>query len=111
MEDRARLGDCMRMVPELLGATDARAGPGHSLRASAESSGDQPRRSASQMPEQAPPLQEPAPLAPARRPWPTAPLSPALTLTTTAPFLATLPEMLMGAVPALPRLPLVMRTG
>src|SRR5262249_610460 len=73
-----------------------------------------PRRSASQAPEHAPlalPLQDPAPLAPASRPLPVADLSPALTVTTTAPFLATLPLMLMGADPALPRLPLVMRTG
>ena len=49
--------------------------------------------------------------APASRPLPIALLSPALTVTTTAPFLATLPLMLMGADPALPRLPLVMRTG
>src|SRR5215468_4552694 len=73
-----------------------------------------PRRSASQTPEQAPlplPLQEPAPLAPASRPLPVADLSPALTVTTTAPFLATLPLMLMGADPPLPRLPFMMRTG
>jgi hypothetical protein len=42
---------------------------------------------------------------------PVALLSPALTVTTTAPFLATLPLMLMGADPALPRVPLLMRTG
>src|SRR5262249_41553414 len=75
---------------------------------------DQPRRSASQIPEQAPlplPLHDPVPLVPPRRPLPVALLSPALTLTITAPFLATLPLMLMGAEPALTRLPLVMRTG
>src|SRR5262249_15063114 len=95
----------------ILGATECPGRAWASLGATAESLGDQPRRSASQMPEQEPPLQEPAPLAPARRPLPTALLSPALTLTITAPFLPTLPEMLMGAVPALPRLPLLMRTG
>src|SRR4029077_19319606 len=56
-----------------------------------------------------PPLQEPPPLFPARWPVPVAVLSPALTLTTTAPFLPTLPEMLTVAVPALPKVPLVMR--
>src|SRR5258707_14044117 len=84
-----------------------------SICAGSESLSAQPRRSASQMPEQAfaLPLQDPAPLVAARRPLPTALLSPALTLTMTAPFLATLPEMLMGAEPPLTRLPLVMRTG
>src|SRR5262245_15256036 len=109
------------------GATNARAGPGHdhAFRRYVQAGGVRappgpaaaragPRRSASQMPEQAPlalPLQDPAPLAPASRPLPVALLSPALTVTITAPFLATLPVMLMGADPALPRLPLVMRTG
>src|SRR5262245_43014795 len=94
----------MRRMPE----------PGPGIDRGSESYRDQPRRSASQMPEQAPlplPLQDPAPLAPARRPLPTALLSPAFTLTTTVPFLPTLPLMLMGADPALPRLPLVMRIG
>src|SRR4029077_3562455 len=71
------------------------------------------RRSACQTPLQAPlpPLHEPPPLFPARWPVPVAVLSPALTLTTTAPFLPTLPVMLTVAVPALPKVPLVMRIG
>src|SRR5215813_11943452 len=100
-------------MPESSEAANARARPGHQFRWLRDL-GAQPRRSASQTPEQAPlplPLQDPAPLAPSSRPLPVALFSPALTVTTTAPFLATLPLMLMGADPALPRLPLLMRTG
>src|SRR5512145_2831131 len=71
------------------------------------------RRSASQMPPQAPlpPLQEPLPVLPTRRPVPVALLSPALTLTISEPSLPTLPLMLTCALPALTTVPLVMRIG
>src|SRR5712691_9086181 len=74
---------------------------------------DQLRRSACQTPEQAPlpPLQEPPPVLAARRPVPVAVLSPAATFTITAPFFSTLPVMVTVALPALPRLPLVLRIG
>src|SRR5262249_14387447 len=106
---------CRSMPKTPGGVTNARAGPGHyhTFGRFAPGAGS-PRSSASPTPEQAPlplPLQDPAPLAPASRPLPVADLSPALTVTTTAPFLATLPLMLMGADPPLPRLPLLMRTG
>src|SRR5215467_2379594 len=70
----------------------------HKSRARCTARGRKPqlRRSACQTPAQRPlpPLQEPPPALPLRWPVPTAVLSPALTLTTTAPCLSTLPVIL-----------------
>src|SRR5689334_12603862 len=70
-----------------------------------------PRRSASQVPEHSPPFQEPTPAVPERRPEPVALLFPALTVTVTAPLLATLPVMVAGLEPSASTAPLWMRIG
>src|SRR5262245_22696828 len=61
---------------------------------------DQLRRSACQVPEQAPlpPLQDPPPVRAARRPVPVAVRSPVLTLTTTEPLLPTRPVIRTDAL-------------
>src|SRR6266545_4365117 len=68
-----------------------------------------PRRSASQVPEHSPPVQEPAPAVPESRPEPVALLLPALTVTVTWPLLATLPLMVAGLEPSASMAPLRMR--
>src|SRR5258705_13886178 len=70
-----------------------------------------PRRSASQVPEHSPPVQEPAPAVPESRPEPVALLLPALTVTVTGPVLATLPLMVSGLEPSASMAPLRMRMG
>ena len=70
-----------------------------------------PRRSAVQDPEQAPPVHMPPPSAPASRPKPVALLPAALTVTVMAPVEATLPVMVKAVSPALASGPLEIRIG
>src|ERR1700724_3744364 len=69
------------------------------------------RRSAVQVPEQSPPVQEPSPRLPESRPVPLALLPAALTITVTAPVGMTLPAIFTATSPALASMPLEMRIG
>src|SRR5579859_4512039 len=67
------------------------------------------RRSAVQVPEQAPPCHKPPPLLPARWPEPVALFEPLDTVTVMAPDGATLPLMVNGSLPPLTTAPWSMR--
>src|SRR6266436_5895675 len=101
--ERSGLGVCMRTGAANCGRERAAPGWGTSTHG--------PRACPMSEQRPLPPLQEPPPTLPPRRPVPVAVLSPAATFTTTAPFLPTLPEIVTWAWPALTRLPLVMRIG